>query len=570
MSVTIINSDSVLDDFETHFKVFAGPGAGKTKWLVEQINNVLTNSKRLDISRKIACITYTNVAVDTITKRLRDGIHQVEVTTIHGFLYKHVLKPYAHFLPSDYQLNVAELKGHDDKVLTGYVFLKEWKEVTKQVRIKDDKAVAAAFHALRWKFDDAGILFPGTKYPYQADGYSIKNASYMIYKKMAWSRGVVHHDDVLYLSFELIRLFPFILDVLRAKFPYFFIDEFQDISPIQLKLLNKILEKETIVGVVGDSAQSIYSFMGATADQLTAFFPTGCREFKIEDNWRSTQKIVDLLNLVRTDLVQKANREVVGEKPVIIVGDKISCLKKVIEITGSIDICTLSRDNLMVNAIRKGISTNVVRNVILEMSTGDSSSKRRRTVLWCARAVEYAEQGYFKDALKEIEKIDDIEDEQLAPRRSLEILKTLLNGKSQFIGGNVMDLFEFINTSSIAVLPKPTGLAIKNLYNTASYSDLAVCINAIDESLPYRTIHKSKGDEFDCTLLMLSEAEDGSFDETEELGFLLKPDLGNEENRIKYVAISRAQNRLYIRVPSLSAANTAMLTAKGFEVLVYP
>lgn len=570
MSVAIIHSESVIEEIEAHFKVVAGPGAGKTKWLVGHINQVLTKSKRLGISRKIACITYTNVAVDTIIKRLQDGAHRVEVCTIHSFLYKHVLKPYAHFLPAEYELNAKLIRGHDDKVLTGYAFLKDWKARTGQARIKDDKAVVDALYALRWTFDGSGNLVVGTKYPYKADGYSIKNASYLDYKKMAWSKGVVHHDDVLFLSFELIRLFPFILEVLRAKFPYFFIDEFQDISPIQLKILNQILVKETIVGVVGDSAQSIYGFMGANSNQLDNFAPAGLNEYKIEDNWRSTQKIIDVLNTVRSDLHQNGKRGVEGTKPVILVGDKIRCLNKVIADCQSDNMCTLSRDNFMVNAIRRGISTNQVRKVTLEMSLGDSNAQRRRTILWCARGIEYAEQGYFKDALKEIAKIHDITDEQVSAKLSLGILKKLLNAKAQFAQGSLMDLFDFICASGIAVLAKPTGAAIKNLYSGASYADLAICINAINESLPYRTIHKSKGDEFDCVLLVLCEEEDGTFTENAELGFILSPDITNEENRVRYVAISRAQNQLYIRVPGLSMASQSDLTAKGFDVVVVP
>lgn len=239
-----ITSSTVIPNFDTHIKVSAGPGAGKTTWLVNHINNVLSKSGRLAVSRKIACITYTNVAVDTLVRRLKEGVSQVEVTTIHSFLYRHVLKPYVSFVSKEYEIDVSRIKGHDDKVLSGYQFLKDWKARTGQARIRDDNAVSLAFKTLRWKFDSAGDLVINTPYPIKADGYNIKGGSYFEYKKMCWAKGVIHHDDVLFLSFKLLEKFPFIVEVLRAKFPYFFIDEFQDINPIQLKILQKIFKKK--------------------------------------------------------------------------------------------------------------------------------------------------------------------------------------------------------------------------------------------------------------------------------------------------------------------------------------
>jgi len=88
MPINRITSDSALIDIEHHFRVSAGPGAGKTHWLVEHIRNVLHRSNRLGKTRKIACITYTNIAVETILSRLGTSVDRVEVSTIHSFLYK--------------------------------------------------------------------------------------------------------------------------------------------------------------------------------------------------------------------------------------------------------------------------------------------------------------------------------------------------------------------------------------------------------------------------------------------------------------------------------------------------
>jgi DNA helicase II / ATP-dependent DNA helicase PcrA len=150
MPIITINSESIISDIESHFKVSAGPGAGKTYWLVNHIKNVLHNSDKLFRTRKIACITYTNIAVETILYRLGTSAEQVEVSTIHSFLYKHLVKPYATFIADEYGLNIDEMDGHDDIVLSNYSFLNEWKSRTNQQRIREDDIVIEAFKALRW------------------------------------------------------------------------------------------------------------------------------------------------------------------------------------------------------------------------------------------------------------------------------------------------------------------------------------------------------------------------------------------------------------------------------------
>ena len=127
MPINIIASDSLLIDIEHHFRVSAGPGAGKTHWLVEHIRNVLHRSKRLGKTRKIACITYTNIAVETILRRLGTSADRVEVSTIHSFLYKHIVKPYASFIADEYGLNIKEMDGHDDPFVN-FGNVKKWIE----------------------------------------------------------------------------------------------------------------------------------------------------------------------------------------------------------------------------------------------------------------------------------------------------------------------------------------------------------------------------------------------------------------------------------------------------------
>jgi DNA helicase-2/ATP-dependent DNA helicase PcrA len=320
MGVSVITSETMIP-IEQHFKVNAGPGAGKTFWLIRHIQNVLQNSARLGRTRKIACITYTNVGVETILGRLGPNTDGVEVSTIHAFLYKHVVKPYAAFVAADFDLNVEKIDGHDDTILTNYTFLQEWKTLTNQKQITDDKFIVKALHDMQWRFNAAGNLEVKPKFPRKFNGYNLKNDSYYSYKKLAWKKGVLHHDDVLFFSYQILTKFPFVASILQAKFPYFFVDEFQDTHPIQAKILQILGQAATIVGVIGDDAQSIFGFQGADPGQFTKFAITGMTEYVIQDNRRSTNAIVTALNATRTGMVQNASRSIPGELPILFVGD---------------------------------------------------------------------------------------------------------------------------------------------------------------------------------------------------------------------------------------------------------
>lgn len=110
---TVITSSQVIPIDES-FKVSAGPGAGKTHWLISHIKNVVSNSRKLQVVKKVACITYTNVGADTIISRLDIGNDIVEVCTIHSFLYANVVKPYIHLVAEEFEVKINDIVVVDD------------------------------------------------------------------------------------------------------------------------------------------------------------------------------------------------------------------------------------------------------------------------------------------------------------------------------------------------------------------------------------------------------------------------------------------------------------------------
>ncbi|MET3940947.1 DNA helicase-2/ATP-dependent DNA helicase PcrA [Paenibacillus sp. PvP094] len=554
-----ISSDTLIP-IEHHFRVSAGPGAGKTHWLVEHIKNVLYRSTRLEKTRKVACITYTNIGVETILTRLNTTINQVEVSTIHSFLYKHIVKPYAIFLVDDYGVNVESMDGHDDIILSNYSFLKEWKNRTQQQRFKEDKLIVEAFNSIKWKFDDLGTLVAKPDYPRKIGKYPIKNDSYYEYKKMCWERGIIHHDDVLFFSYQLIEKYPFILQVLQSKFPYFFVDEFQDTNPIQVKIMELIGEKETIVGIIGDKAQSIYSFQGAKPFQFHSFNLNNMVDYIMADNRRSTNQIIDILNTVRVDIKQNKFRSINGDKPIIIVGERLDALRIAKEKSNNEPVNSLSRKNIISNAMKKEIIGDLFNNKLIEAllneDTPSSSNKyRSKVIIACIKATEFARQNEFKSALKELERIfKDKNDKDKGRKEALKNLCVLLSKYEDFKEKTLIEFHSFVKSNIKPDISNLSRGAAKTFYDSHSYQQLALCVRIDEDTSRHKTIHKAKGDEFKNVLVVLQEESD--------IEFLLNPNLNDnnkEEQRINYVAISRATDRLFINVPTLTEIDSKKL-----------
>lgn len=547
MSVTTIQSDTIINDIDSHFKITAGPGAGKTYWLVNHIKNVLRNSDQLFRTRKIACITYTNIAVETILKRLGTSTEQVEVSTIHSFLYKHIVKPYGSFIANDFDLNVAEMDGHDDIVLSNYSFLNDWKTRTNQQRIRDDKKIVEAFKKLKWKFDNNELKVK-TDYPIQIDGYAIRNDSYLEYKKMMWEKGIVHHDDVLFFSFQIIKKIPFVADILVAKFPYIFIDEFQDSNPIQVEIIKIIGSKGSKIGVIGDVAQSIYEFQGADFTQFQNFSLPNSLEYILDANRRSCNEIVDALNSVRTDIFQTKHRNVSISKPTILVGDMILALRNAKNKCGSEKVHTLSRKNITSNAMKAEINSSSLNSGLLDrLKEVDSNVIRGNLVYSCIKSIAYAREHKFKDAIKELEKLFNYRADKLkGKKKALSYLTQLLEKYVEYSDAPLINFATFLRENFVPDLPSFRAGAIKSFYETNTFKQLLLCVSIPEDVSFHKTIHKAKGDEFENVLLVLKEESD--------INFLISQDLfANEEHRINYVAISRAKDRLFISVPTLSS-----------------
>lgn len=545
MPIEAITSDYILSDINKHFKVSAGPGAGKTHWLVNHIKHVLHNSDKLLRTKKIACITYTNIAVETILKRLGTSAERADVSTIHSFLYNNVVKPYASFIADEFGLDVSVMDGHDDTILSNYSFLQEWKTKTKQLRIQDDKKLIEAFSKLRWKFE-GNELKAKTEYPILIGGYPIRNDSYLEYKKMMWEKGNIHHEDVLFFSYQIIEKFPFVLDILSSKFPYIFIDEFQDSNPIQVEIIKKIATKNTTIGIIGDVAQSIYKFQGADCTQFELFTLPNIENYILQENRRSSNEIIDVLNFIRTDISQIKFRNFTNVKPSIFIGDMDNALRNAKDVCVGEKVYTLSRNNITSNAMKAEINGAGLDNTLLDKLKEEDSNRRSKLFYSCIKAIAYAKENKFKDAVKELEKYFNYKTDKIrGKKKALNYITIFLEKFSEFENGSLLEFSEFVRNNIDSDLTKVTKGAVKLFYENHTFTQFYLCVSIPEDLSLHKTIHKAKGDEFDNVLVILKQEND--------LDFLLNRNLSNnEEHRVNYVGCSRAKNRLFISVPTLS------------------
>ena len=578
-----IESGDKLGDIEHHFRVLAGPGAGKTHWLVNHIKEVLHTSERLDKSRKVACITYTNTAVEIIRDRLGSSSNQVEVSTIHSFLYRHVIKPYLHFIANEYSFDMSKLDGHDDLIISR-TLVNAWINEHSNKRAIDgsytQKQIQGRFilgimnwlSSMTYKKNNLGQLvleidhskavcyIKGKRIDVPRILRNLLEKDLEVLKKLYWSRGRLNHDDVLFFSIKIIESFPFVLDVLRAKFPYFFIDEFQDSNPIQVELLRQIGERETIVGVIGDKAQSIFQFQGANPEQFSDFHLEGIQDYKIDNNRRSTQEVINLLNHIRRDFEQRGQEGFNGSKPVLYIGDRLDILHKIKSEQSGEGVITLSRKNITANALKKDMEGTDLDDKLFDELKGFDNIKRYRLVIACVKAVELCRENKIKEALNELKKYFPRSDQ--GKGYALNLLFLLSSRYSEYCDEPIINFYNILRIDSgIDKLPKISSGKPKIFYDNTNYRSLALCVTIVEDNSNNITIHKSKGAEFENVLLVL--------DDEKELSFITAPNLDElEEHRLRYVAISRAIQNLFITVSELSQTTEDYLNALGLVDIV--
>lgn len=559
----IIHSDDIQDVGFCN-RVLAGPGAGKTYWIVGQIQQILSTN-RLSATQKVACITYTNKAATNIEDRISNGSRNLEVSTIHAFLYAHLIKPYFHLIADEEGFNISKLNGHDDEIIMGYDTLNKIVDDRKKIfaiKYKDYSSIKNYIGKFHWTLNNDDLVLessPNNIPPTlktKNSRISLGKKDVQSYKTFVWKEyGVMHHDDVLYFSYKLINRYPSVLEFIVAQYPYILIDEYQDSNTIQHKIFQELVQYGAIITIIGDKAQSIYRFAGSDIKYITSFTALNIQNFTIEDNRRSVQPITDFLNILRRDLTQKSLVTGKYGVPKLLVGEATENFLKAKECCDGEMLVSLSWSNTTANSLKLNLSIEDKNNLLDKLV--NISSPRSRFVYHCILAIENGKSMLMKDAINHINKAFSLDKKCLADKqKSFSIIMTLLSRESEYRHSSLLDLYNIVNSLGNIHYPKITKGNDADLFSN-SYLDFAKGIHNNDEECSHLTIHKAKGLEYKNVILIFTKKEDA-------IDFLLHTDLEkkDDDHRLYYVACSRAKYRLFISIPEISNAEIANIEKK--------
>lgn len=541
---------------DENFKLYAGPGAGKTTFLTNHIKRILRNSPKLGKVRKVACITYTNTGVNALLNKLEDSNDSLEICTIHSFCYKNIVKPYL-WLLNDISFPIHKLDGHETVVIR-HSQLRKFKSESAQNYITDNGELVNALSQLRWIYKDNDVTLG---YINTWDGkigeLSLKKSSYQLYKDICWEDGKLSHEDVLYFSYKLLKQDERIREILRAKFPYLLIDEFQDTSPLQSEIVKMIAQKEVKLGIIGDLCQSIFSFQGANVDSFESFTLPNMKLYNLKNNHRSSDEIIKVLNHMRLhkDFIQNTLSKS-GIAPVALIGTKGEAFAYLQNQNLEKGFTTLSYRQESFDSINSSAPPlNNKEDILVK----DSDKDRGWRIFFTIKAIELAKQYRIKEALKSMKsayrKISDFDD-----RSAFMNLKRLITNYDEYKNESITKFNNDFITGYYGVGGKVSRGGVKILYDGITYNHIATQQKIPNDFGDIKTIHQSKGDEFDNVLVLISPKKNC-------LEFLLNPNMDLEEHRVYYVALSRAKSGLYINVPTIEVEHRKILQDIGFEII---
>lgn len=266
--------------------VTAGAGSGKTRMLTHRIAYMV---KDLNISpANILAITFTNKAANEMKERLSKMIDDIEgmwVCTFHAMCSK-ILR-----------FNISQLGYTSSFSIYGDT------EKSRTIkRILENKKSDINAETFAWHISNAkNNLFSPEKYSSfirDKKKCEIITSVYSEYEQELKKANALDFDDLLVKTYELLVKNPDTLAYYQNKFRFIHVDEFQDTNTAQYKLVKLLSGENNNVFAVGDEDQCIYSWRGAevgNVKQFTIDFK-GCRVFKLEQNYRSTKKIIALAN----------------------------------------------------------------------------------------------------------------------------------------------------------------------------------------------------------------------------------------------------------------------------------
>ncbi len=278
--------------FEGPLLILAGAGSGKTR--------VLTNRIAWLIEEKgvspwhILAITFTNKAAGEMRERVDRmvgfGAESIWVSTFHSMCAR-ILRRYIEYL--GYQSNFTIYDTDDQKTLMKEIC----KKLNLDTKVFRERMILGEISSAKNELIDPKAYEELAGVDYTRSRIAM---AYTEYQKALKKNNALDFDDLLMLTVQLFEKEPEILASYQERFQFIMVDEYQDTNTAQFKLIALLAGKRGNLCVVGDDDQSIYRFRGANIQNILNFekiYPTA-KVVKLEQNYRSTQNILDAANVV--------------------------------------------------------------------------------------------------------------------------------------------------------------------------------------------------------------------------------------------------------------------------------
>ena len=569
--------------------VMAGAGSGKTKVLTTRIINLIENGVK---DYNILAITFTNKAAKEMRDRVSNLYGDVRsfIGTFHSFGLRIIRENYERcgleknftIIDGDDALSIVKKilknKNIDPKKFSPYAIRNKISFIKNEMLT--EKELNALFNT---QFDKLCVDV------------------YHSYQEILHDSNVIDFDDLLSMPVELFYDDEEILEKYQDKFQYILIDEYQDTNPVQYKLTKLLASKHRNIFVVGDMKQSIYAFRQADYKNIINFEKDykECNTIKLEENYRSTNNILNAANSVIKNNSQRKDLNLWSQKgdgfkvkymrsydekhEVTLVISEIDKLLK--EGRKRSDIAILYRTNgqsrvFEEGLLNKGIPCKVVggyyfynRKEIKDLIAYLRLIYNKNDNISLARVINVPKRGIGTAAISNLENLSNINGtsmfENLSTKKELEFKELIEELIQDSENSSLTELIDHIlNKTGLkdeltADMSLENELRLENLLEfksiTANFEEREGIVGLGDfleeisliadvsqhkedgEEVTLMTIHSAKGLEFTCVFLV--GMEEGIFPHSNSM---LEADGLEEERRLCYVGITRAKEVLYL------------------------
>jgi DNA helicase-2/ATP-dependent DNA helicase PcrA len=485
-----------------NFVLSGGAGSGKTSSLIEVIDLIHNYNPK----HGIACITFTNVAANEITQRVARKKIALQASTIHDFLWD-IIK--------NYQKNLKQAL----------------------LELIDSQAI---------KYNGEQVL--------NEEWFKVKSIEYREWKKL--EEGIISHNEVLLLANKLFKDFPLLRKILRDKYDFVLIDEYQDTEEQVIQIfLNYLQEDDSpiVIGLFGDSAQAIYD---KRIGKLSAYIESGIvKEVLKEDNWRCSKSVIDLINKVRSDgLEQSPSGDNAEGRATFLYSNNEQLNIGQIKSHQAFNDFNFSnhRENKELYLTHKLIARQLGFENLLnsyeykESLTGDSPDRLIKNLLKIQEIISLYESGQYNEFIKKTD-FKIIKNSDLKKLR--ENIEKLKNNSGETIE-SVLKIAQELNLIEEDDSLKKFISDHQDQYKKIKdilFVEVINLFNYRNENSPYSTQHGVKGAEFDNVFIVLDNGKWNQYNFT----YLFenrsdKESIVDRTRKIFYVCCSRSKKNLVV------------------------